>query len=332
MASSDFWHDLAIECRALPGGNSFRGDWDYTANSGRPYQWRFAEGNKATHTRFEALARRAASEMPNPAYSDLLLSWLEALRKNSHQPGIMGDYTEQNTDGSDGPVHVVGSLRNLCEESAIYCDQLESDARQREFEEKQRNVPRNWSQFRQQYEAFKTLKEVISETPERIPEEFVRNTIARIHNIKPEEVTPQQINFEVAGLLSSTQRHIELIPSAARRESPPVAEEKHVYVGIESTREREKPEPVHDAVPRPITASRIDPTALRDSYLANFPDEKIKLRDLCWAAGQHYREWKRWLAGELKDGSTPDLAFRRVLTSGKRTHELSKKPRPKGWE
>jgi len=211
MANSDFWHDLAAEFRALPGGNVLRGDWDYTANSGRPYQWRFAGGDKAIHTRFEALARRAASEMPNPEYSDLLLSWLEALRKNSHQPGIMGDYLEQNADGSDGPIHVVGSLHSLCEESAIYCDQLESDARQKEFEEKQRNDPWNWSPLRREVEAFISVKKLRDAPPMRIPEWFIRKAIARIHGIDPEEVTPKQIHFEVAGLVPF-YHSIELIP------------------------------------------------------------------------------------------------------------------------
>jgi hypothetical protein len=187
---------------------------------------------------------------------------------------------------------------------------------QAEFEHTRRDDPRNWSQFRRQYEAFKSMKEVISEPAERIPEEWVRSTIARIQGIKPEDVTLKQIAFEVSGLLSSTQRHIEMIPSAPKGSQPAPETKLEVQADLA----------------QPSSESRVDPTALRDSYLANFPDEKIKLRDLCWVAGQHYREWKRWLAGELKDGSTPDLAFRRVLTSGKRPHELSKKPRPKGWE
>jgi hypothetical protein len=74
------------------------------------------------------------------------------------------------------------------------------------------------------------------------------------------------------------------------------------------------------------------PRQLLDSYLANFPDENIIFRDLCWAAGQHYRELKRWLAGQSKPGSKPDRIFRRVLTSGKRPQELNKKPRPPKWE
>jgi hypothetical protein len=78
------------------------------------------------------------------------------------------------------------------------------------------------------------------------------------------------------------------------------------------------------------TPKRINRKKLRDSYLARFPD--VKILDLCWAARQHYREWKRWIKHELKDGSTPDRAFREVLNSGKRPGELSKKPRPQGWQ
>lgn len=71
---------------------------------------------------------------------------------------------------------------------------------------------------------------------------------------------------------------------------------------------------------------------LADSYFAKFPDETIKILDVCWAVGQHYREWKRWLKNELKEGSTPDLAFRRILTSDKRPRELNKNPRPTKWQ
>lgn len=70
--------------------------------------------------------------------------------------------------------------------------------------------------------------------------------------------------------------------------------------------------------------------ALRDSYLDIFPG--VKILDICWAAKQHYREWKRWIKNELKDGSTPDRAFREVLTSGKIPTELSPKPRPPKWQ
>jgi hypothetical protein len=71
---------------------------------------------------------------------------------------------------------------------------------------------------------------------------------------------------------------------------------------------------------------------LRDEYFAYFPDERIIIRDVCWAVKQRYREWKRWKDGELPDGSTADLAFRRILTSKQRPREFNLKPRPKGWE
>jgi len=74
------------------------------------------------------------------------------------------------------------------------------------------------------------------------------------------------------------------------------------------------------------------PKELAGAYFANFPDERILIRDLCWAAGQHYREWKRWLAGQAKSGATADLAFRRALGTMKRPGEIKSKPRPAGWE
>ena len=83
------------------------------------------------------------------------------------------------------------------------------------------------------------------------------------------------------------------------------------------------------APPKPASSER---TALRDSYLASFTGVKIKIIDICWAAGQHKREWKRWLKGELKDGGTADLAFHRLLTSGKRPKEFRRQLRTPGWE
>lgn len=72
-----------------------------------------------------------------------------------------------------------------------------------------------------------------------------------------------------------------------------------------------------------LEQKQIDRKKLRDEYLAKFD---VKILDICWAAGQHYREWKRWLKRELKDGSTPDLAFRRLLISGKRPEEYASTP------
>lgn len=70
--------------------------------------------------------------------------------------------------------------------------------------------------------------------------------------------------------------------------------------------------------------------ALRDAYLAAHPT--VKKLDICWAAGQHYSEWKRWLRGALRDGSLPDRAFRALLESGKAPNEFKNRPRPDGWK
>jgi hypothetical protein len=61
--------------------------------------------------------------------------------------------------------------------------------------------PKNWSPLRRRFEAFKKIKELITGPHEIIPEALVRDAIAEQLGIKPEEVTWQQIRFEVAGLL-----------------------------------------------------------------------------------------------------------------------------------
>jgi hypothetical protein len=80
-------------------------------------------------------------------------------------------------------------------------------------------------------------------------------------------------------------------------------------------------------------AQAVDPSnrkALFDSYRVAVPGAGIM--DICWAAEQHYREWARWLKGELKDGSKPDRAFRHVLASGKDPKKLRREIRPKDYK
>lgn len=69
---------------------------------------------------------------------------------------------------------------------------------------------------------------------------------------------------------------------------------------------------------------------LRALYLAQFPN--VLILDICWAARQHYSEWKRWLRGVVKDGSAPDRAFQSLLKSGKSPREYRREPRPDGWK
>lgn len=78
--------------------------------------------------------------------------------------------------------------------------------------------PKDWSPLHQQVEAFNKIRELITGPKQRIPESLVRRTLADQYGCKPEEITPKQINFEVAGLLRYYPA-IELIPSE------PIAEE-----------------------------------------------------------------------------------------------------------
>lgn len=320
MANSDFWRELAISFKSVPELYEFHAFRQYymelqyfsTANNQEPI-WKLGATPPAL-AEFRAMAVRGATMLPPLPTRDLAVRWLEALWKEATEGPVRSGIPIVGKDRTRRLTELRGTISRVFQASSALCRKFEVEALHIEFEENKQNDPRNWSQFRQQFEAFEGITNLLNSPAKTIPEEFVRNTIACIRGIKPEEVTAEQINFEVAGLLP-IYPNIKLIHTVPHQESPPVAETKH-----------------EDAVPRPVTDSRVDPKTLRDSYLANFPDERIKLRDLCWAAGQHYREWKRWLAGELKDGSTPDLAFRRVLTSGKRPHELTKKPRPKGWE
>ena len=80
-----------------------------------------------------------------------------------------------------------------------------------------------------------------------------------------------------------------------------------------------------------ISDPRAERIALRDAYLASFP-EKIGILDLCWAAKQRYREWIRWIGGKLKVGSKPDMAFRAILLSKKRPEDYRTERRPKAWK
>ncbi len=241
---------------------------------------------------------------------DLALAWLEALWKEATHGPIRTPSEILGKDRSGQLTLLRGKIDRVLQASSALCRKFESAAVQAEFENNRRDDPKNWPYVRQRYEAFKQIKSVISGPREIVPEAFLRNALAEQYGIKPEEVSRKQIQLGLADL-GRYYSAISLVPSE------PTQPEQSSGETIPTS---------------PVANSRPDPKTLRDLYFANFPDEKIKIRDLCWAAGQHYREWKRWLAGKFKGGSTPDLAFRRILTSGKRPQELSKKPRPKGWE
>jgi hypothetical protein len=93
---------------------------------------------------------------------------------------------------------------------------------------------------------------------------------------------------------------------------------------------RSRISPNRTALSRGPAMAEADPRSLRDSYLASLP-EKAKILDICWAARQHYCDWKGWLRGDFGAGSAPDRAFRAILSSGKAPQEYRKQPRPSKW-
>jgi hypothetical protein len=297
MADSTFWRDLASQFQELHDLHGTLGaNWHYIVGSGVTGNWEFTgSASGSIRSQFEALARRAAFEIATSDSSDLLTTWLETLRQNRCGFQLGELFIEKKDDGSAGLNHQTGSIHDVCEASANFCRTLESRALQVEFEEKQQNDPQNWSLFRRQFEAFKSIKERRREPPERIPEEFARNTIAQIYDIKPEDVTRQQINFEVAGLLPF-YHNIELIPAAPKQESSPIPDTK--------SGDQTESKPIPASSPEETIAAQLQ--RLRDECRWTIPE-------LAEAAGIDPRTVDRHLAGKSNPYPRTISAYERAF-------------------
>lgn len=140
-----------------------------------------------------------------------------------------------------------------------------------------------------------------------------RNHFARDSSLAP------RITRTISEYAEGIEKHISAFEIAKRSLSPILmynAEaELRASLGISGN---EKPE------------SHNERHALRIAYLARFPN--VMILDICWAARQRYSEWKRWLHNAVKDDSSPDRAFREILTSGLPPIEYRRQPRPNGWK
>lgn len=221
MADSAFWRDLADQFRALPlECKMLRADrYPVDDETGELSHWQLS-GTATATALVGALARRAASEIPNPPTPDLLETWLEVLIKRGdvrfHSQIIS---TGNNPDGTARPKQTIGSLYQLPEHSANYCKMLESEALQAEAEEKRRNDPKNWPPLRAEFEVFKSLRDMHSGPHEEIPEALVRDSISRQLGIKPEEVTWGQMRHAVSSLLPY-YRAVRLVPTPGSQLDP----------------------------------------------------------------------------------------------------------------
>jgi hypothetical protein len=148
----------------------------------------------------ETLAMRGASGIAVAGASDLLHIWLEELRKEGLSFQSSGQSNEVLSEAEYSESIYKGFTDGLCEASAIFCNRREAEAVQAEFEEKQRNNPKNWSPLRQNFEAFKEITKLVTGPRETIPEVLVRDVLARQYDVKPEKVTWQQIRMALADL------------------------------------------------------------------------------------------------------------------------------------
>jgi hypothetical protein len=115
----------------------------------------------------ETLAMRGASEIAVAGTSDLLHIWLEQLRKEGLPFQSSGQSNEVLSEAEYSESIYKGFTDGLCEASATFCSRREAQAVQAEFEEKQRNNPKNWSQLSQNVEALKGIKKLVTDIRER---------------------------------------------------------------------------------------------------------------------------------------------------------------------
>jgi hypothetical protein len=319
MADPAFWRELAATFLQIPGHDLIRADGQYTVGSGEAWTWRLAGSvNDFIRNMFESLATRGAFEIAPAGTTDLANAWLEAIRKERINFRSELGGTEVDEEGHKGRQYVLGTINGLCEASAALCRLLERRATQAEFEEKQRNNPKNWTQFRQRIEAFESMKEVRNEPPYRISEAVVRNIIADIDSIKPEEVTWKRIAFEIAGLSGPNRRHIEVVPTPPP-ESPPTPDdeksEAHSEPGPSKQPQVEKPEGT--SVAAESVAAQI--MRLRDEC-------RWTSEDLAEAAELSTRQVARHVSGEAMPYKRNIAAYERVFSKkSKRQIVISKK-------
>jgi len=216
MNASDFWRGLANDFRSVPIIREFSAYRHYYTGSTQ-LNWQLTTDQIAL-AEFNALAARGASMLIPKPTGDLATAWLEALWHKATHGFVRSTSEVMNQPQFPAgkmrlPIQLRGKLDRVFEASSTLCRQFESSALQTEFEEKQRNDPQNWPPLLQEYRAFKEIKKLMIGPHEQIPESLVRDSIARQLGIKPEDVTPKQINFELAGLLRYYPA-ITLIPSS----------------------------------------------------------------------------------------------------------------------
>lgn len=297
MADSAFWRELAATFLAVPDNGMLRADGHYIIGSGATWNWQLAGGaGDFIRSAFDTLARRGAAQIASAGAPDLLVAWLEELRKESISFRFSGQANEVQDDGSAGRHYLMGSIVSVCQASATLCKKLEAQAIQAEFEAEQRNNSRNWTPFHQQVAALNELQEIHAKPALRLSEEFVRSALGRIHNMKPEDVPAEIINFELAGLAPFYQ-HVQLVPSASQHKSPHVSDAQRS--------DQPEPNPVPAIPPEETTAAQLQ--GLREECRWTIPD-------LAEAADLSTRQVARHLSGKFQPLPRNISAYERAFS------------------
>jgi hypothetical protein len=302
LAASDNWRELAKDFRALAAERDYTFLWAVrTAVDRDGIEWKI-DGNYSFQNRFRALAARAAREL-SPSAVDLLESWLEALRiENPHV--LHREELPSPLRWPEGEIKRTSErFSYLCEASSDFCSTLEANAIENEqaerFAEQWQSDRKNWSPLRQQWEAFKEIRLLETGPREKIPEAFIRTVPSQQYGVKPEDVTPRQIQSEILSLLPDYHA-VEIVPASQPLATTEAASEPSANVPAAPAQETTKAQTIREQINR-----------LRDEchWTAEELSEKVKMstrsvqRHLAGDSipyGRHLRTYEAVFAKELK--------------------------------
>lgn len=293
MLDSDFWRELAVSFRSVPDSYEFTASRLYfmELSTAEPI-WSLPAPPEAL-SEFDVMARRGARMLISAPSGDLAKAWLEALWKEATHGSVRKGIEIIGKDRSGRLTNLRGNIDRVFQASYALCRKFESAALQTEFEEKQRNDPKSWSALRQEFEALRQFTNLLAGPRETITEQFVREAIARHSGIKPEEVTPMQIRFEVSGLLR--EYPITYLPTA--QQQSPAPESK----------------PNDSTESKPTRAAPIDETIA--AQIERLRDEcRWTNEDLAEAANLSTRQVVRHVSGESVPYKRNIAAYERVFT------------------
>ena len=325
MVSSEFWHTLGEKFRSIfDPASQLYAKWKHPTTDPADTRWEIGgEASDEERNQFLTLSRFAGSKLV-PDSLDPLRVWLNKL-KNS-RPEYDRDTREFTQSGGGGFSFEFGTVREICRASANLCDELELVAlvsithpevnAPAKTEAPSHRIEPDLDELRSLaigldgqdailLDGIRTVPGYeVSEAQWEAVASVLRDIFAKLPDLTiPLELhsQPYALRSQISVVRAKIQRKIDLL------------ERSQVGVKVKTTAEHNEQQ------------------ALLDNYLGSF-QEKIMILDICWAAKQRYREWTRWIGGDLKETSKAAMAFRAVLTSGQRPEKYRPEPRPKGWK